>query len=127
MRSKKRKVVAVEQQKVMSYGVMNQRCFFKAQGPLDTSIEIIVSNHRAVKRRSMYNSKQQNFLDWNLNDNQSEEILASHVVNHLAHLFRFRKLSVNTIKSYKPTIFNLVPESRAMENSPCIKKFLETI
>ncbi|OMJ27421.1 hypothetical protein AYI69_g3140 [Smittium culicis] len=51
-RPKKRKFAAVEQQKLVSYSIENQRIFLKVQGLLDTVIDNIVSKQRAVKSRS---------------------------------------------------------------------------
>ncbi|OMJ18003.1 hypothetical protein AYI70_g5622 [Smittium culicis] len=96
---KKQKITAIEQQELVSYGVENQRSFLKTQGLSDSTINIIVSSERSLKRRSRYYSTQQNFLEWNLNNNQSSDILPGHVVNYLAHLFTARKLSVKNIKS----------------------------
>ncbi|OMJ30032.1 hypothetical protein AYI69_g436 [Smittium culicis] len=126
-RPEKRKITSIEQQELVSYGVENQRSFLKTQGLSDSAINIIFSNERSVKRRSRYHSTQQNFLEWNLNNNQSSAIQPSHVVNYLAHLFTTRKLSVNTIKSYKSAILNLVADPRTMENSHCMKEFLKAI
>ncbi|OMJ18715.1 hypothetical protein AYI70_g5196 [Smittium culicis] len=62
--SKKRKISAVEQQELVSHGMENQRCTLKAQGFSDTTVDIIVSNQRAVKIRSRYHSIQKQFSIW---------------------------------------------------------------
>ncbi|OMJ30025.1 hypothetical protein AYI69_g445, partial [Smittium culicis] len=51
-RPQKRKISAVEQQKLVPYGMENQRRILQAQGLSDIAIDIIVSNQRAIKRRS---------------------------------------------------------------------------
>ncbi|OMJ13042.1 hypothetical protein AYI70_g8756 [Smittium culicis] len=120
-RPEKRKITAIEQKELVSYGVENQRNFLKTQGLSDSTINIIVSNERSLKRRSRYHYTQQNFLEWSLNNNQSSDILPGHVVNYLAHLFTTRKLGVNITKSFKSAILNLVADPRTMENSHCIR------
>ncbi|OMJ14050.1 hypothetical protein AYI69_g8754 [Smittium culicis] len=102
-RPKKWKITAIEQQELASYGVDNQRIFLKTQGLSDSAINIIVSKEQSV----------------------SDDL--AFVVNYLAHLFTTRKLSVNTIKSYKSAILNLVADPRTMENSHCMKEFLKAI
>ncbi|OMJ24354.1 hypothetical protein AYI70_g1641 [Smittium culicis] len=97
-RTEKQKITTIEQQELVSYGVENQRSFLKTQGLSDSTIKIIVSSERSLKRRSRYYYTQQNFLEWNLNNNQSSAILPIHVFNYLAHLFT-RKISDKNIKS----------------------------
>ncbi|OMJ14759.1 hypothetical protein AYI70_g7694 [Smittium culicis] len=125
--SKKRKISAVEQQDLVSHGMENQRFILNAQGLSDTAVEIIVSNQRAVKRRSRYHSIQQRFLDWHLNNNNTAEIQANNIVNCLIHIFTTKKLSTNKIRAYKSAIFNLVDDSKSMENSTWMKEFLKAI
>ncbi|OMJ24123.1 hypothetical protein AYI69_g4742 [Smittium culicis] len=119
-RSKKRKISAAEQQELVSHGMENQQCILKAQGLSDTAVDIIISNQRAVKRRSRYHSIQQQFLDWHLSNNNTTEIQANIIVNFLAHIFTTKKLSTNTFRVYKSATFNLVADSKSMENSPCM-------
>ncbi|OMJ19664.1 hypothetical protein AYI69_g6529 [Smittium culicis] len=57
----------------------------------------------------------------------SSAIHLSHVVNYFAHLFTTRKFRVNTIKSYKSAILNLVAGPKTMENFHCMKEFLKAI
>ncbi|PVU85722.1 hypothetical protein BB561_006908, partial [Smittium simulii] len=64
---------------------------------------------------------------WHMTNNQSTAIQSSHIVNYLAHIFKTKKLSTNTIKSYKSAILNLVSDPRTVGNSPCIKEFLRAI
>ncbi|OMJ07147.1 hypothetical protein AYI69_g11554 [Smittium culicis] len=66
----KRKITAIEQEELVSYGAENQRSFLKTQGLSDSAINMIVCNERSVKHRSRYHSKQKNFLEWNLYNNQ---------------------------------------------------------
>ncbi|PVU91960.1 hypothetical protein BB561_004095 [Smittium simulii] len=110
-RPQKRKISAVEQQELVPHGMENQRRVLQAQ----------------VKRRSRYHSTQKHFLDWHLANNQSAPIQTSHIVNYLAHIFKTKKLSTNTIKSYKSAILNLVADPKTVGNSPCIKEFLRAI
>ncbi|PVU85849.1 hypothetical protein BB561_006891, partial [Smittium simulii] len=44
-----------------------------------------------------------------------------------AHIFKAKKLSKNTIKSYKSAILILVTDIKTVKSSPCIKEFLRAI
>ncbi|PVU95345.1 hypothetical protein BB561_001890 [Smittium simulii] len=114
-RPQKRKISAVEQQELVPHGMENQRRVLQAQGLSDTAINIIVSNKRAVKRRSRYYSTQKQFLEWHMPNNQSTAIQSSHIVNYLAHIFKTEKLSTN------------MANPKTVGNSPCIKEFLRAI
>ncbi|OMJ25751.1 hypothetical protein AYI70_g680 [Smittium culicis] len=125
--SKKLKISAVEQQELVSRGMENQRCTLKAQGFSDTTVDIIVSKQCSVRRRSRQYSIQQKFLDWHQSNNNTTEIQVNNILNYLAHIFTTKKLSENTIRAYKSAIFNLVVDSKSVENSPCMNEFLIAI
>ncbi|OLY84786.1 hypothetical protein AYI68_g1040 [Smittium mucronatum] len=126
-RPKKRKITDVEEQTLVPDSMNNQRKILKAQVSADTAIDLIVSNQRETKRRSRYHSIKQQFLNWNIRNNPSEPVKASHVVNFLAYIFTTKKLLVNKIKAYKSAIISLVTEPRSIENSHCLAKNLSAI
>ncbi|PVU92343.1 hypothetical protein BB561_003884 [Smittium simulii] len=56
---------------------------------------------------------------WHLTNNQSTSIQTSHIVNYLTHIFKTKKHSTNTIKSYKSAILNLVADPKTVDDLPC--------
>ncbi|OLY79806.1 hypothetical protein AYI68_g6124 [Smittium mucronatum] len=119
----KRKISTVEQQTLVPHGMDNQRRVLQEKFLSFTAIEIIVSSQRAFKRRYRYHYTHQHFLDWNLSNKQSAAIQASHIVNYLAHIFKKKELSANTVKSCKSVILGLVADPKTKENPPVSRNF----
>ncbi|PVZ96927.1 hypothetical protein BB558_007146, partial [Smittium angustum] len=123
----KRKVTARQEQGLVADGMEDQWSVLKAQGFADTAINIIIFNDRSIKRRSRYYTTQRQFLDWRIANNSPNPISADQIVNYLAEIYVKRKLSPNSIKSYKSAIMHLVSDPEHISSQLCFKEFFKAI
>ncbi|PVU96384.1 hypothetical protein BB561_001219 [Smittium simulii] len=105
----------------------DQRRFFKTQGLNNYAIEIITANKRRTRRRSIYNSIQQEYVNWRTEMSYTGPVLASEIINFLAKIATERNLKSGSIIAYKSAILGLLENAEKILMNKMFKEFIAAL